>query len=318
VGNGIRHSRKKGPLPLFSALLAEFRAVASAPADQAKFAVEGETLIRRALADGLPVTGMLHTSELAGGPEGRAMLDEAAAASVPYSRISKSQMGTVTTTRPVPAAVASVWMDYPDASQIHLTPASVLLITDGVASPDNLGMVLRTADAAGVDAVLIGGEGASSPLKKNDLGEANRPRPISCGTGAPACDNLSQPRAAVPHIQQAASPFHRNCVRAARGAVGRIPLFHCRDLEAELRALLAAGFEVLGASARGEEDLFGLPSLGPPLAFVVGNETEGVRRAVLDLCTRRVRIPMAPGQSSLNVAVATGILLYELVRGHAR
>ena len=52
----------------------------------------------------------------------------------------------------------------------------------------------------------------------------------------------------------------------------------------------------------------------PPLALVVGNEQAGISAPLLAACSERVRIPMAPGQDSLNVGVACGVLLYEVVR----
>jgi len=55
--------------------------------------------------------------------------------------------------------------------------------------------------------------------------------------------------------------------------------------------------------------------LRPPLAIVVGNEGAGVRAELEAAAARRVAIPLAPGAESLNVAVAAGILLYEVTRG---
>jgi tRNA G18 (ribose-2'-O)-methylase SpoU len=47
---------------------------------------------------------------------------------------------------------------------------------------------------------------------------------------------------------------------------------------------------------------------------IVGNEEVGITPATLAACTARVVIPMAPGQDSLNVGVAAGVVLFELVR----
>ena len=52
----------------------------------------------------------------------------------------------------------------------------------------------------------------------------------------------------------------------------------------------------------------------PNLAIVVGNESSGVRKEILDRCTDFVKIPMAEGQSSLNIAVAAALMLYEYDR----
>lgn len=75
----------------------------------------------------------------------------------------------------------------------------------------------------------------------------------------------------------------------------------------------SAGIQVVGTSARAELDLYSA-RLADPVAVVVGNESNGLRDAVKEACTQLVRIPMYPGQSSLNVATATAVVLYELVR----
>jgi len=56
------------------------------------------------------------------------------------------------------------------------------------------------------------------------------------------------------------------------------------------------------------------PRGGTPLAVVLGNEGAGVSPALLAAAHRRVAIPLASGVESLNVAVAAGILLYEVTR----
>ncbi|NLC55991.1 MAG: RNA methyltransferase [Armatimonadetes bacterium] len=252
-------------------VLVEFRDLGSLKGrlGQSRFVAEGPLLVDRAVRDGLPVLQILFTPGFAARPEGADLLRRALGAGIPCCRVSEGLMGSVTTTRPVPVVAAAIFTAIRDAAQLHLTERSALLIVDGVGNPNNLGMVLRTADAAGVEAVVLIGEGAS--------------------------------------------PFHKECVRASRGAVGRLPLFGSADAEAFLRGLAARGFHILGATARAAHDLYAA-TIERPAAFVIGNETEGIREEILALCTDRVRIPMAPGQSSLNVGVAAGILLYELVR----
>jgi RNA methyltransferase, TrmH family len=80
-----------------------------------------------------------------------------------------------------------------------------------------------------------------------------------------------------------------------------------------LASLRGRGFQVIGATAHADVSLFEC-RLQVPIAIVVGNEEQGVTGPVLDVCTERVRIPMAPGQDSLNVGVAAGVLLYEVQR----
>lgn len=144
-----------------------------------------------------------------------------------------------------------------------------MLIAENIANPDNLGMTLRTADAAGVSAILLSSIGAS--------------------------------------------PLHKNCVRASRGAVGRVPLYAATDIGSAIETLRALGWRVLGGTASAEKELYAT-KFSPPTAIVVGNENTGLSMETRERCTELVRIPMASGQSSLNVGVAAGVLLYELAR----
>ena len=239
-------------------------------AERQCLSIEEPLLVRRALADGLPMLGLLYTEELLTQHEGPSLLEQAAGEHVAHQRVSKGIMGTVTATRPLPWVVAAVHVDVRDAAHLHCSPRAVLLIADRVGNPANLGMILRTADAAGVEGVILLGV-------------------------------------------DSASPFHKHCVRAARGALGRLPLYTCNDPPGFFHRLRAAGFALVGATVEASADVYSL-ALRPPVALVVGNESEGIRPAILAACTDRVRIPMAPGQSSLNVGVAAGVLLYELVR----
>jgi RNA methyltransferase, TrmH family len=107
-------------------------------------------------------------------------------------------------------------------------------------------------------------------------------------------------------------PWNAKSVRASAGALFRLPVVATgRD---ELWQWFAEhGFTVLGADADG------LPveerRTGERVALVVGNEGAGLSAAVRDRCDALVAVPMRSGTESLNVAVAGGILLYELSRG---
>lgn len=109
-------------------------------------------------------------------------------------------------------------------------------------------------------------------------------------------------------------PWNPKAVRAAAGALFRVPVVTGGVTET-LDWLVAGGYAVLGADASGEP-LEGAPA-ARRVALVVGNEGAGLRPEVRERCDRVVAIAMAAGTESLNVAVATGILLYVITRGRA-
>lgn len=105
-------------------------------------------------------------------------------------------------------------------------------------------------------------------------------------------------------------PLYRKAIRVSVGTALTQP-FAILPRDADPVALLAdAGFEAMALSPAGTEDLRDVRP-GPRTALLVGPEGPGLPEALLRR-TRTVRIPMAPGVDSLNVAVTTGIVLHHL------
>jgi 23S rRNA (guanosine2251-2'-O)-methyltransferase len=144
-----------------------------------------------------------------------------------------------------------------------------LLVLDQVEDPRNLGACLRTADATGVDAIVV-------------------PRARSAKLGSAA-------------------------LKSAAGAAETVPLVVVPNLARTLRWLTDAGIRLVGADERGERPPFEA-DLGAPVALVLGAEGKGLRRLTREACDELVRIPMLGAVESLNVSVAAGVLLYEMLR----
>jgi tRNA G18 (ribose-2'-O)-methylase SpoU len=110
-------------------------------------------------------------------------------------------------------------------------------------------------------------------------------------------------------------PLYRKSIRVSVGGALVVPFARCASEEAMLDTIERAGWEALSLSARGEELLDEVVD-APPLrgrVLLMGTEGEGLPAHVLAR-TRRVRIDMTPALDSLNVAVASGIALYEATR----
>ncbi len=110
-------------------------------------------------------------------------------------------------------------------------------------------------------------------------------------------------------------PLYRKAVRVSVGAALVVPFATVPDARAMIDHFEARGFDVVGLSPRGEVDLDALPRVSRR-ALLLGTEGPGLPADVLARA-RPVRIPMSPGLDSLNVAVASGIALYEAARRRA-
>ncbi len=147
--------------------------------------------------------------------------------------------------------------------------APLLLILDGVTDPHNLGACLRTADGAGVHAVIA-------------------PKDKAAGLNA-------------------------TVRKVACGAAEHVPFFQVTNLARTMRMLQERGIWIVGTAGEADCGLHQADMKGP-LAMVMGNEGKGMRRLTREHCDLLVNIPMAGSVSSLNVSVATGVCLFEVVR----
>jgi TrmH family RNA methyltransferase len=84
-----------------------------------------------------------------------------------------------------------------------------------------------------------------------------------------------------------------------------------RDLLEEIPRLKGLGYEILGTKVDGGTDIKEM-QLKDKWAIIMGNEGNGVKKEILDLCDKYLYIRMNKNTESLNVGVATSIILYEL------
>lgn len=101
--------------------------------------------------------------------------------------------------------------------------------------------------------------------------------------------------------------------KVASGAAETVPVYQVTNLARTLRWLKDQGIWVFGAAGEAEQMIY-QANLTGPLALVVGAEEKGMRRLTREQCDVLVKLPMLGQVDSLNLSVATGVLLYEVVR----
>jgi len=151
----------------------------------------------------------------------------------------------------------------------NLAETALFLVLDNVQDPHNLGACLRTADATGVQGVII--------TKDNATGIT----PTVC--------------------------------KVASGAAETVPVYQVTNLARTLRWLKGEGLWIMGAAGETTETVY-KTDFTVPMALVVGAEGKGLRRLTKEQCDVLVSVPMLGQVDSLNLSVATGVLLYEVVR----
>lgn len=148
----------------------------------------------------------------------------------------------------------------------------LILVLDGVTDPHNLGACLRTADAAGVDALIVPKDNSAS---LNDVAR-----------------------------------------KVASGAAETVPLIAVTNLARCLAKLQELGLWITGTAGEATTTVYQADLRGPRV-IVMGAEGKGMRRLTRESCDELVKIPMHGEVSSLNVSVATGVILFEVCRQNA-
>lgn len=106
--------------------------------------------------------------------------------------------------------------------------------------------------------------------------------------------------------------YNDKVIRASEGMLFHINIVK-KDIEKFIDELHSKGFVVLGTRVIDGENVKNI-EVNDKLAIIMGNEGAGVRREVLDKCDKYLYIPMNESCESLNVGVATSIILYELFK----
>jgi 23S rRNA (guanosine2251-2'-O)-methyltransferase len=182
------------------------------------------------------------------------------------ARVSGRHQGVVAET----AGASREWDEAALFSLLEGLPMpALLLVLDGVTDPHNLGACLRSADAAGVNAVIVPKD------KSADLNPTVR--------------------------------------KVACGAAEVVPFVRVTNLARTLEGLKERGVWLYGAAGEAENNIYDSDLTGS-LALVMGAEGSGLRRLTRESCDHLVKLPMAGSVSSLNVSVATGVCLFEVVR----
>lgn len=145
----------------------------------------------------------------------------------------------------------------------------LLLILDEITDVRNMGAIVRSAECAGADAVII-------PQKGSAL-------------------------------------INAEGMKASAGALNILPVCREKGLAETIHFLQTSGVQVLACTEKAENAYTSL-NLTVPTAFIMGSEGKGISAELLHLSDKQVKIPLMGKIDSLNVSVASGIVLFEALR----
>jgi 23S rRNA (guanosine2251-2'-O)-methyltransferase len=143
------------------------------------------------------------------------------------------------------------------------------LILDRITDVRNFGAIVRTAECAGVDGIII-------PDKGN-------------------------------------APVTSDAMKTSAGALNHLPICREKDLKKTIQLLHDNGMRVVACTEKAEKDIYQITMTGP-IALILGSEEDGISDTLLRSADELARIPLRGKIGSLNVSVAAGVALYEVLR----
>jgi 23S rRNA (guanosine2251-2'-O)-methyltransferase len=145
----------------------------------------------------------------------------------------------------------------------------LILVLDRITDVRNFGAIARTAECAGVDAIII--------------------------------------------PEQNAAAINADAIKTSAGALHKITVCRTWNLKLAIQFMKESGIQLVGCTEK-TQDMMYKPDYTPPTAIIMGSEEDGVSPECLKMCDARAKIPLAGKIASLNVSVATGVILYEAIR----
>ena len=152
---------------------------------------------------------------------------------------------------------------------------SSILIIHNIRSVHNVGALFRTADAVGIDAIILSGYS---------------PTPL---------DRFGRVRS--------------DMAKSALGAEQSVPWETSEHIIETIKDLKSNGYTVIGLEQDPRSVDYKTIPKTPNMVFIIGTETTGMESELLDLCDTIAEIPMHGSKESLNVSVSAGVLLYRVL-----
>lgn len=113
--------------------------------------------------------------------------------------------------------------------------------------------------------------------------------------------------------EQNSAAINADAIKTSAGALMKIPVCRTWNLKISIQFLKDSGIQIISCTEKTQDNMY-KADYTPPTAIIVGSEEDGVSTELLKMSDAKAKIPLNNKISSLNVSVATGIILYEIIR----
>lgn len=192
---------------------------------------------------------------------------------LPYEVLSSEVYGKVSDTKTPQGILCELQQFHYSLEELlgaGMDENALFMVLEDLQDPGNVGTILRTAEGAGVSAVLM-----------------------TKGT---------------------ADIYNPKTIRSTMGSIYRVPFVSVEDVAEAIRMLKERGVKVYAAHLKGK-NYYQNMNLSGKVAFLIGNEGNGLKDSTAELADEYLKIPMCGKVESLNAAMAAGLLMYQKAFG---
>ena len=231
------------------------------------FLVEGMKLVRDAFDNGWEIESLIYAATTNDNSQVTELAAKLRVAGADILEVNEKVLSSITRRDNPQMVVGVMRQNWKSAPQKVVNNNSVWIALDRVRDPGNLGTIIRTADSAGAEGIILVGE--------------------------------------------TTDPFSLEATRASMGSIFNVPLVRMTVSEF-LQWRSTWGGLVVGTHLEGATDFRTIDYQKDPVLLLMGNEQQGLPDELAATCDKLALIPMHGAADSLNLAIATGVMLFHM------
>ena len=231
------------------------------------FLVEGMKLVRDAFENGWEIETLIYAATTNDNVQVTELAAKLRVAGADILEVNEKVLSSITRRDNPQMVVGVMRQNWKRAPKNPKDKSSVWIALDRVRDPGNLGTIIRTADSAGVEGIILVGE--------------------------------------------TTDPFSLEATRASMGSIFNVPLVRM-GVDEFLKWRISWEGMIVGTHLEGATDFRTIDYQSQPVLLLMGNEQQGLPDDLAATCDKLALIPMHGAADSLNLAIATGVMLFHM------
>ena len=232
------------------------------------FLIEGIKIVEECIDNNYPITNIVYSDELFNVRGGEVLFNKIKSYDGLINIPDKLYKDISDTENPQ-GILAVAKFEVNSIENIKVKKNPFILLLDQVQDPGNIGTIIRTADAFGIDGIIV----------------------------TKGCVDIYNPKV----------------VRSTMGSIFRVPVYHELDGIATIDRFKREGMKIYSTSLEESKYIQNI-NFKDASMLIIGNESKGVSKSLGSLADELIKIPMIGEAESLNVAIASSIIMYEVMR----